>query len=88
MFADPRAASGVSSVARIMVQLPARAMHEREPTADRRAIARIIGDGWPSNLVGWVTRRASASDVASHLEFVARLPLPLWMRRRSVTLGG
>ena len=42
---------------------------------NERAIARIIGDVWLSNLVAWVTRRASANDVASHLELAARLLL-------------
>src|SRR6266852_1190304 len=45
-----------------------RAMHDGEPTADDAAIARVIGDVWLSNLVAWVTRRASADDVSSHLE--------------------
>jgi hypothetical protein len=35
----------------------------------------VIGDVWLSNLVAWVTRRASANDVASHLELAARLLL-------------
>ena len=50
-------------------------MHDGEPTADERAIARVIGDVWLSNLVAWVTRRASANDVASQLELAARLLL-------------
>jgi len=75
MFADPSAASEVNGVARIMEQLLTRAMHEGEPTADEQAIARIIGDVWLSNLVAWVTRRASASDVANHLELAVRLLL-------------
>jgi AcrR family transcriptional regulator len=75
MFADPSAASEVNTVARIMEQLLTRAMHEGEPTADERAIARVIGDVWMSNLVAWVTRRASANDVAGHLEVAARLLL-------------
>ena len=52
-----------------------RAMHEGEPSADDIAIARVIGDVWLSNLVAWVTRRASADDVSSHLELAARLLL-------------
>jgi TetR/AcrR family transcriptional regulator, cholesterol catabolism regulator len=75
MFADPSAASEVNAVARIMEQLLTRVMHEGEPTADEQAIARVIGDVWLSNLVAWVTRRASADDVASHLELAARLLL-------------
>ena len=75
MFADPSAASEVNTVARLMEGMLTRAMHDGEPTADERAIARIIGDVWLSNLVAWVTSRASADDVAAHLELAARLLL-------------
>jgi TetR/AcrR family transcriptional regulator, cholesterol catabolism regulator len=75
MFADPSAASEVNTVARMMEELLTKAMHDGEPTADERAIARVIGDVWLSNLVAWVTRRASANDVANHLELAARLLL-------------
>jgi len=53
----------------------ARAMHDGEPSPEDMAIARVIGDVWLSNLVGWVTRRASADDVSNHLELAARLLL-------------
>ncbi len=77
MFADPSAASEVNAVAAIMDQILTGAMHpgDGEPTADERAIARVIGDVWLSNLVAWVTRRASANDVANQLELAARLLL-------------
>lgn len=75
MFADPSAASEVNTVARMMEELLTKAMHDGEPTGDERAIARVIGDVWLSNLVAWVTRRASANDVANHLELAARLLL-------------
>ena len=75
MFADPSAAAEVNTVATLMEDMLTKAMHDGEPTADERAIARVIGDVWLSNLVAWVTRRASASDVASHLEVAARLLL-------------
>src|ERR1700757_2803422 len=75
MFADPSAASEVNTVARLMEHMLTRAMHEGEPTADEIAIARVIGDVWLSNLVAWVTRRASADDVGSRLELAARLLL-------------
>jgi TetR/AcrR family transcriptional regulator, cholesterol catabolism regulator len=75
MFADPSAAAEVNTVARLMEDLLTKAMHAGEPTADERAIARIIGDVWLSNLVAWVTRRASANDVSNHLELAARLLL-------------
>jgi TetR/AcrR family transcriptional regulator, cholesterol catabolism regulator len=75
MFADPSAAAEVAAVARPMERMLTRAMHDGEPTADEIAIARVIGDIWLSNLVAWVTRRASASDVSNQLELAARLLL-------------
>jgi TetR/AcrR family transcriptional regulator, cholesterol catabolism regulator len=75
MFADPSAAAEVNTVARLMEQMLTKAMHDGEPTSDEIAIARVIGDVWLSNLVAWVTRRASANDVANHLELAARLLL-------------
>jgi TetR/AcrR family transcriptional regulator, cholesterol catabolism regulator len=75
MFADPSAAAEVNTVARLMEQMLTRAMHDGEPSADDKAIARVIGDVFLSNLVAWVTRRASADDVSNHLELAARLLL-------------
>jgi AcrR family transcriptional regulator len=75
MFADPSAAAEVNTAARLMEETLTRAIHEGEPSADDKAIARVIGDVWLSNLVAWVTRRASANDVTNHLELAARLLL-------------
>jgi AcrR family transcriptional regulator len=75
MFADPSAAAEVNAVARLMERMLTQAMHEGEPSADDIAIARVIGDVWLSNLVAWVTRRASANDVTHQLELAARLLL-------------
>jgi AcrR family transcriptional regulator len=75
MFADPSAANEVNTVARQMVRMFTRAMRDGEPSAEDVAIARVIGDVWLSNLVAWVTRRASADDVTSRLELAARLLL-------------
>jgi AcrR family transcriptional regulator len=75
MFADPSAATEVNTVARQMVRMFTKAIHDGEPSADDIAIARVIGDVWLSNLVAWVTRRASADDVSSRLELAARLLL-------------
>src|SRR5580700_3958589 len=75
MFADPSAAAEVNTVAKQMVRMFTRAMHDGEPSADDIAIARVIGDVWLSNLVAWVTRRASADDVSSRLELAASLLL-------------
>jgi TetR/AcrR family transcriptional regulator, cholesterol catabolism regulator len=76
MFADPSAANEVNLVARLMEDMFIKAIHDDgEPTPDERAMARVIGDVWLSNLVAWVTRRASANDVVNHLELAARLLL-------------
>ena len=75
MFADSSAAAEVNTFARLMEQMLTKAIHDGEPSSDDKAIARIIGDVWLSNLVAWVTRRASADDVTNHLELAARLLL-------------
>ena len=51
------------------------AMGVAEASDEDKAIARVISDVWLSNLVAWVTRRASANDVANHLELASRLLL-------------
>src|SRR6266702_211462 len=75
MFADPSAATEVNTVARQMVRMFTKDMHDGEPSADDIAVARVIGDVWLANLIAWVTRRSSADDVSSHLELAARLLL-------------
>jgi len=75
MFADASAATEVDTVARLMETMFTRAMSEDEPTDEQKAIARVIGDVWLSNLVAWVTRRASATDVSNRLELTVRLLL-------------
>jgi TetR/AcrR family transcriptional regulator, cholesterol catabolism regulator len=75
MFADATAATEVDNVGKLMDAMFTRAMHDGEPTDEDRAIARVITDVWLSNLVAWVTRRASATDVADRLELTVRLLL-------------
>ncbi len=75
MFADASAAAEVDRVGRLMDSMFARAMSDGEPTEDQLAIARVISDVWLSNLVAWVTRRASATDVANRLELTIGLLL-------------
>ncbi len=48
---------------------------EREPDEEDLAIARVIADVWMSNLVQWLTRRASATDVTNRMELTVRLLL-------------
>jgi len=48
-------------------------MSDGEPTEDQYHIARVISDVWLSNLLAWLTRRASASDVSKRLDLAVRL---------------
>jgi AcrR family transcriptional regulator len=75
LFADPSAAAEVNIVGLKMEHMFTKAMRDGEPSADDRAIARVIGDVWLANLVAWVTRRASANDVVHNLELATRLLL-------------
>jgi TetR/AcrR family transcriptional regulator, cholesterol catabolism regulator len=76
MFADAGAAAEVDLVGRQMDHMFARALDgDGEPSPESLAIARVIGDVWLSNLVAWVTRRASASDVRARLESTVALLL-------------
>ncbi|MEU5849861.1 cholesterol catabolism transcriptional regulator KstR [Saccharopolyspora shandongensis] len=75
MFADTSAAAEVDTVAALVERFFTNAMTVDDPTDEEKAIARVIGDVWLSNLVAWVTRRASASDVSNRLELTVRLLL-------------
>ncbi len=83
MFADASVAAEVDAVGRLMDSMFARAMSEDEPTEEQLAIARVISDVWLSNLVAWVTRRASATDVANRLE----LTISLLLGQRTAATG-
>ena len=75
MFADASAAAEVDTVGRLMDRMIARALTDKTPTEDQLAVARVISDVWLSNLVAWVTRRASATDVANRVELTISLLL-------------
>ncbi|MFR9752841.1 cholesterol catabolism transcriptional regulator KstR [Nocardia sp. 004] len=75
MFADASAAAEVDRVGKVMDRVFARAMNDGEPTERQLAIARVISDVWLSNLVAWLTRRASATDVTQRLELTVDLLL-------------
>jgi len=75
MFADASAAAEVDTVGRLMDRMIARALTEDTPNDDQLAVARVISDVWLSNLVAWVTRRASATDVANRVELTISLLL-------------
>ncbi|HZY77642.1 MAG TPA: cholesterol catabolism transcriptional regulator KstR [Jatrophihabitantaceae bacterium] len=75
MFADATAAAEVDTVGRLMDRMIARALTDETPTDEQLAISRVISDVWLSNLVAWVTRRASATDVGNRLELTISLLL-------------
>lgn len=76
MFADASAAAEVDTVGRLIDLMFARAMsNANDPTDEQLAIAHVISDVWLSNLVAWVTHRASATDVANRLELTIGLLL-------------
>ncbi len=73
VFADASAAGEVDHVEKIIDSMFARAMSDGEPTEDQYHIARVISDVWLSNLLAWLTRRASANDVSKRLDLAVRL---------------
>ena len=73
VFADASAAGEVDHVGKLMDSMFARAMSDGEPTEDQYHIARVISDVWLSNLLAWLTRRASATDVGKRLDLAVRL---------------
>jgi AcrR family transcriptional regulator len=73
VFADASAAGEVDYVGKLMDSMFARAMSDGEPTEDQYHIARVISDVWLSNLLAWLTRRASATDVSKRLDLAVRL---------------
>ncbi|MFD9887699.1 cholesterol catabolism transcriptional regulator KstR [Amycolatopsis sp. NPDC058986] len=75
MFADTSAAAEVEQVGRLMENMFAKAMGITDPTEADRDIFHVIADVWMANLVAWVTRRASAADVAHRVELSVHLLL-------------
>ena len=75
MFADTSAAAEVEQVGLLMENMFAKAMGIAEPSEADRDIFHVVADVWMANLVAWVTRRASAADVANRLELSVHLLL-------------
>jgi AcrR family transcriptional regulator len=75
VFADASAAGEVDHVEKIIDSMFARAIADGEPSEDQFHIARVISDVWLSNLLAWLTRRASATDVSKRLDLAVRLLL-------------
>jgi len=68
VFADASAAGEVDHAEKIIDSMFARAMGDGEPTEEQYHIARVISNVWTSNLLAWLTRRASATDVSKRLD--------------------
>src|SRR5271156_4102808 len=73
VFADASAAGEVDHAEKIIDSMFARAMADGEPSEDQYHIARVISNVWTSNLLAWLTRRASATDVSKRLDLAVRL---------------
>ncbi|QDQ98240.1 cholesterol catabolism transcriptional regulator KstR [Tomitella fengzijianii] len=74
MFADASASAEVARVGELIDRIFARALTNSEhPTAYELNVSRVISDVWMSNLVAWLTRRATAVDVADRLTLTIRL---------------
>ena len=75
MFAGTTAAAEVEQVGRLLESMFARAIGVAEPSERDRAVFHLVADVWMANLVAWVTRRASAAEVANRLELSVHLLL-------------
>ena len=77
MFADASVANEIHQVGMLLTSMLTRAMDpgKAEVTDEDVAIARVIGDVWLSALVGWVTGRTSAGDVAKQMDVAVGLLL-------------
>lgn len=75
MFADASVANEVEEVGFYMDRMLARAMAHGTPDDVQLSIARVVSDVWMSNLVAWLTRRASAAEVSTRLALTIDLLL-------------
>lgn len=81
MFADASVASEIHTVGMQLTTMLTRSIkgeayvEGERPSDEDVAIARVISDVWLSALVSWVTGRASAEEVADHIETAVRLLL-------------
>jgi AcrR family transcriptional regulator len=73
VFADASATREVDHVEKLIDSMFARAMSNGEPTESHYHVARVISNVWTANLLAWLTRRASATDVADRLDLAVRL---------------
>ena len=81
MFADASVATEIHVVGMQLTTMLTRSIkgdayvEGEQPSDEDVAIARVISDVWLSALVSWVTGRASAEEVADHIETAVKLVL-------------
>src|ERR1700712_435576 len=81
MFADASVATEIHVVGMQLTTMLNRSIKGEEyvegeqPSDEEVAVARVISDVWLSALVSWVTGRATAEEVAEHIETAVRLVL-------------
>ena len=81
MFADASVATEIHVVGMQLTSMLTRSIkgetyvEGEQPSDEDVAIARVISDVWLSALVTWVTGRASAEEVAEHIETAVNLLL-------------
>jgi AcrR family transcriptional regulator len=73
VFADASAAADVDRVSRMTDSMFARAISDDDPAEEHYHVARVISDVWLSNLLAWLTRRATPADVSKRLDLAVRL---------------
>lgn len=81
MFADASVANEIHVVGMQLTTMLTRSIkgeayvEGEQPSAEDVAISRVISDVWLSALVTWVTGRATAEEVAEHIETAVNLLL-------------
>ncbi len=77
MFADSSAAHEVESVNGVMMRLITWAItgSDEEPTAEERAISRVLQQVWFSSMLTWLAGRSSSSDLHENLDVASGLLL-------------
>jgi TetR/AcrR family transcriptional regulator, cholesterol catabolism regulator len=77
MFADSSVAEEIHGVEALVSSLLTSAMAPDRPVTEQdRRTAGVLADVWLASLVGWVTGRSTADDVAARLDDAVRLLVP------------
>jgi AcrR family transcriptional regulator len=72
-FADASAATEVDRISTLTDDMFAQAISDGQASDVHYRIARVISDVWLSNLLAWLTRRATTTDVKKRLNVAVRL---------------